>query len=73
MVRWPAPDPPRRAAPARSRQPLDVALVIPLHGPAGIVGPSSGFCAQRRSRSSTPVGVLGQELRLTVWTAPRNP
>ena len=33
------------AAPAPSRDGLDVALVIPLQGPAGLIGPSAELCA----------------------------
>jgi urea transport system substrate-binding protein len=44
-----------------------VALVIPLHGPAGILGPSSELCAQLAAEElNAGLGVLGRELRLTV-------
>jgi urea transport system substrate-binding protein len=47
-------------------RPLDVALVIPLHGPAGIVGPSSELCAQLAMEElNAERGVLGREVRLT--------
>lgn len=47
-------------------RPLDVALVIPLHGPAGILGPSSELCAQLAMEEvNAEQGVLGREVRLT--------
>lgn len=47
-------------------RPLDVALVIPLHGPAGILGPSSELCAQLAVEEvNAERGVLGREVRLT--------
>ncbi|MDP9407795.1 MAG: substrate-binding domain-containing protein [Actinomycetota bacterium] len=55
--------------PARRPSPdaLDVALVIPLHGPAGLVGPSSELCAQLAAEeANATTGVLGRELRFTI-------
>ena len=68
MVPSPGRDPERHAVSARSPgRPLDVALVIPLHGPAGILGPSSELCAQLAAEElNAGSGVLGRELRLTV-------
>ncbi len=68
MVRTPASAPVRPAASAGGHdQPLDVALVIPLHGPAGILGPSSELCATLAAEElNAGPGVLGRELRLTV-------
>ncbi|HWE92175.1 MAG TPA: substrate-binding domain-containing protein [Pseudonocardiaceae bacterium] len=44
---------------------LNVALVIPLQGPAGIFGPSCELCAQLAAEEvNTEGGVLGRELRL---------
>ena len=37
---------PSGAGHRRDPDTLTVALVIPLHGPAGIVGPSAELCAQ---------------------------
>ncbi len=46
---------------------LDVALVIPLHGPAGMFGPSAELCSQLAVEElNGQQGVLGRELRLTV-------
>lgn len=44
---------------------LDVALVIPLHGSAGMFGPSCELCAQLAAEEmNADGGVLGRELRL---------
>lgn len=44
---------------------FDVALVVPLRGPAGILGPSAELCAQLAAEEVNRAGgVLGQELRL---------
>lgn len=44
---------------------LDVALVIPLHGSAGIFGPSCELCGQLAAEEvNTHGGVLARELRL---------
>jgi len=46
---------------------VDVALVVPLHGSAGIFGPSCELCAQLAAAEvNAGVGVLGRELRLSV-------
>jgi urea transport system substrate-binding protein len=46
---------------------VDVALVIPLHGSAGIFGPSCELCAQLAvAEVNAGEGVLGRELRLSV-------
>lgn len=59
------PDEPR-SADTRSEA-LDVALVIPLHGPAGMCGPSAELCAQLAVEEiNAEQGVLGRPLRLTV-------
>lgn len=52
---------------AASATALDVALVIPLHGPAGMFGPSAELCAQLAvDELNEEQGLLGRELRLTV-------
>jgi ABC-type branched-subunit amino acid transport system substrate-binding protein len=49
----------------RSRETLDVALVVPLQGPAGIFGPSCECCAQLAAEEvNAESGVLGREVRL---------
>jgi urea transport system substrate-binding protein len=46
---------------------LDVALVIPLHGSAGIFGPSCELCGQLAAEDlNSNGGVLARELRLSV-------
>lgn len=46
---------------------LNVALVVPLQGPAGIFGPSCELCAQLAAEEfNAGSGVLGRELRLIV-------
>ncbi len=46
---------------------VDVALVVPLHGSAGIFGPSCELCAQLAvAEINARNGVLGRELRLSV-------
>ena len=46
---------------------VDLALVVPLHGSAGIFGPSCELCAQLAvSEINAREGVLGRELRLSV-------
>lgn len=55
---------PARPAP---RSTLDVALVIPLGGPAGIFGPSCEMCAMLAAEEvNAAAGVLGRELRFVV-------
>jgi ABC-type branched-subunit amino acid transport system substrate-binding protein len=50
-----------------SRETLDVALVVPLQGPAGIFGPSCECCAQLAVEEvNAEAGVLGKELRLVL-------
>jgi urea transport system substrate-binding protein len=58
----------RLGAPAsRARDALDVALVIPLQGPAGIFGPSCECCAQLAAEEvNAASGVLGREVRLVL-------
>src|ERR1700749_4832009 len=59
--------PPRHLTvpPARSRDVLDMALVIPLHGPAGIFGPSCESCATLAVEEvNAEGGVLGREVHL---------
>lgn len=57
-------DPPARPAPDEV---FDVALVVPLSGPAGIFGPSCELCALLAVEEvNASTGVLGRELRLTV-------
>jgi ABC-type branched-subunit amino acid transport system substrate-binding protein len=44
---------------------LNVALVIPLQGPLGLISPASELCAQLAAEEINAVGgILGQELRL---------
>jgi urea transport system substrate-binding protein len=51
-------------------EPLDVALLIPLHGSAGIYGPSSELCAKLAAEEvNAEGGVLGRPLRLLVVDA----
>jgi ABC-type branched-subunit amino acid transport system substrate-binding protein len=46
---------------------VDLALVVPLHGSAGIFGPSCELCAQLAvSEINAGDGVLGRQLRLSV-------
>ena len=46
---------------------IDVALVIPLHGSAGIFGPSCELCAQLAAGEINAAdGLLGREVRLSV-------
>jgi urea transport system substrate-binding protein len=49
---------------------IDVALLIPLHGSAGIYGPSSELCARLAAEEiNADGGVLGRPLRLRVVDA----
>jgi urea transport system substrate-binding protein len=49
---------------------LDVALLIPLHGSAGIYGPSCEFCSELAAEElNAEDGVLGRPLRLHVVDA----
>jgi urea transport system substrate-binding protein len=53
---------------------IDVALVIPLHGPAGIFGPSCELCAQLAAEDiNGGSGVLAREVRLAVVDGSRPP
>ena len=46
---------------------VNVALVVPLHGSAGIFGPSCELCARLAvAEINAADGVLGRELRLSV-------
>jgi ABC-type branched-subunit amino acid transport system substrate-binding protein len=56
-------------APARRADPgvLEVAFVVPLHGPAGMFGPSCEACGRLAEEEINAAGgVLGRELRLRV-------
>ncbi|MBW6436654.1 substrate-binding domain-containing protein [Actinoplanes hulinensis] len=49
----------------RAMSSFDVALVLPLRGPAGIFGPSAELCAELAAEEVNRAGgVLGRELRL---------
>ena len=53
---------------------IDVGLVVPLHGSAGIFGPSCEACAELAAAEiNTADGVLGRELRLSVIDGSRAP
>jgi urea transport system substrate-binding protein len=55
-------------------QTLDVALVVPLQGPAGVFGPSCELCAQLAAEEvNADGGVLGRELRFVVVDGGRPP
>lgn len=44
---------------------LNVALVIPLQGPLGLIGPASELCTQRAAEEINDAGgILGPEVRL---------
>lgn len=62
----PIPAPGRATAvPARGSEVLNVALVVPLQGPAGIFGPSCESCATLAAEEVNAAGgVLGRELNL---------
>jgi urea transport system substrate-binding protein len=61
---------PLRARPPRDASPVDVALLIPLHGSAGIYGPSCELCAEMAAEEvNADGGVLGRPLRLEVVDA----
>jgi urea transport system substrate-binding protein len=58
----------------RTAAALDVALVIPLHGSAGLFGPSCELCARLATEEVNAAGgVLGRELRLTVLDGSGSP
>ncbi len=64
MTRAAAPSPLLRSDTSEA---LDVALVVPLHGPAGMFGPSAELCSQLAvEEMNARQGVLGRPLRLTV-------
>lgn len=53
---------------------VDVALVVPLHGSAGIFGPSCELCAQLAvAEINAREGVLGRQLRLSVLDGAGSP
>jgi urea transport system substrate-binding protein len=57
-----------------SRDVVDVALVVPLGGSAGIFGPSCELCGQLAAEEiNAEAGVLGRELRLSVIDGGRPP
>jgi urea transport system substrate-binding protein len=57
----------KRCSGSRLEETLDVGLVIPLHGSAGIFGPSCELCAELAAEEVNAAGgVLGRELRLAV-------
>ncbi|GAA4756133.1 substrate-binding domain-containing protein [Actinomycetospora chibensis] len=59
---------------ARGRDVLDMALVIPLQGPAGIFGPSCESCAALAAQEiNAEGGVLGRELNLVPVDGGRSP
>src|SRR4029079_2047103 len=56
-----------RLTPASMDSAVNVALVVPLHGSAGICGPSCELCARLAvAEINAADGVLGRELRLSV-------
>lgn len=60
----------RLLRPAARAQALEVALAIPLQGPAGIFGPSCELCAQLAVEEiNAQGGVLGREMHLVVVDA----
>jgi urea transport system substrate-binding protein len=63
-----------RGRAARGRDVLDMALVIPLQGPAGIFGPSCESCAALAAQEiNAEGGVLGRELNLVPVDGGRSP
>ncbi len=67
----------RSVRPRRSttrRLTFDVALVVPLQGPAGVIGPSCELCAQLAAEEvNADGGVLARELRFIVVDGGRRP
>ncbi|HWT22311.1 MAG TPA: substrate-binding domain-containing protein [Solirubrobacteraceae bacterium] len=62
--------PARRQPPSSRAASLEVALLIPRHGPAGIYGPSCELCAEMAAEElNTEGGVLGRPVRLRVVDA----
>jgi len=58
---------PSDAGHRRDPDTLAVALVIPLHGPAGIIGPSAELCAQLAVEElNATTGAAGRELQVVV-------
>ena len=56
------------------RQTLDVALVVPLQGPAGVFGPSCELCARLAAEEvNADGGILARELRFVVVDGGRRP
>ena len=52
---------------ATVRRTFDVALVVPLQGPAGVFGPSCELCAHLAAEEvNAEGGVLARELRFDV-------
>ncbi len=65
---------PGAARPSHGRDVLDMALVVPLQGPAGIFGPSCECCAALAVQEiNAEGGVLGRELNLVPVDGGRNP
>ncbi len=63
-----------RAVHRDPRSQLNVALVIPLHGSAGIFGPSCELCAElAREEINAAGGILARELSLHVVDGARSP
>lgn len=58
----------------RWRDTVDLALVVPLQGPAGLFGPSCELCAELAAvELNAAAGVLGREVRLRVVDGGRSP
>lgn len=58
----------------QQRNAVDVALLIPLHGSAGIYGPSCELCAELAAEEVNAAGgILGRRLRLRVVDASGSP
>lgn len=57
----------KQAASSAARSGVDVALLVPLHGSAGIFGPSCELCARLAAEEINATGgVLDRELRLRI-------
>ena len=60
--------------PTTRRAAFDVALVVPLQGPAGVFGPSCELCAQLAAEEvNAEGGILARELRFVVVDGARPP
>lgn len=60
--------------PAAGPEVFDVALVVPLQGPAGVFGPSCELCAQLAAEEvNAEGGVLARQLRFVVVDGGRRP